>query len=177
MNKPIYYGLTDKAQAIAYAQAVCDVLGHGVNGCAVQLLVETAAAETLLGQFRDPSPYSAGTGLTQVDFGTFRWLQHKYQNHAKGKAILNAFGIYLERVSYQELEISPLLSFIFCRLRYCVVPSSIPDTQSKRAKYWKRFYNSSMGKGTAIEYLMRCKQVGVKELFEEYLKKLTGEAA
>ncbi len=43
------YGLVSKQDARLYAEAVCDVIGHGKANAAVLLCVETAAAETLLG--------------------------------------------------------------------------------------------------------------------------------
>lgn len=60
------YGLVSKQDARLYAEAVCDVIGHGKANAAVLLCVETAAAETLLGDYKDPTPTSAGTGLTRL---------------------------------------------------------------------------------------------------------------
>jgi hypothetical protein len=157
-----HYGLVSKGQVLEFALAVCNAIGG--NPLGTVLLIETAAAETLLGAYRDPTPYSAGTGATQVDEGTFTWLKDKYKDHRIAKSLYDAFGIYLGRVSYSELETSPLLSFIFCRLRYYAVQSAIPDTREERAKYWKRHYNTSAGKGTAGEYLERCELAGVDEL-------------
>ncbi|WP_286992578.1 hypothetical protein [Shewanella sp.] len=158
----VYYGLVNKQQVMVFAQAVCGVLGGGDK--AVDLLIETAAAETLLGSYRDLTTYAAGTGVTQVDEGTFDWLKSKYKKHRLADALYQAFGIYLGKVSYVELETSPLLSFIFCRLRYFAVKSPIPETREGRALYWKRHYNTSAGKGTPEEYLVRCELAGVNAL-------------
>ncbi|MGL6121993.1 MAG: hypothetical protein ACRC1W_02995 [Shewanella sp.] len=147
---------------MTYASAVCDALGHGSNKCAAALLVETAAAETLLGEYRDPTERGAGTGLTQVDESTFDWLKQKFANNKTAtKALKDNFNITLSRVNYLELELSPLLAFIFCRLRYRVVTDGIPATRQGRAKYWKDHYNSSAGKGTAEEYIKRCIECGL----------------
>ncbi|MCU7974888.1 hypothetical protein L5M43_06290 [Shewanella sp. SW36] len=161
-NLTVHYGLVSKSQAIEYAKAICSVFSS--NEHAVALLVETAAAETLLGAYRDPTPYNAGTGVTQVDVGTFNWLKEKYKGHWLAKSLLDSFGIHLGKVSYSELETSPLLSFIFCRLRYYTVRIAIPATRAERAEYWKRHYNTSAGKGTPKEYLERCELAGVNEL-------------
>lgn len=57
------YGLVNKIDAISYARAACNVLGGGKNPeSTVALLVETAAAETLLGitkTLRQPAPERA----------------------------------------------------------------------------------------------------------------------
>lgn len=161
------YGLREKADAVDYAFAVCDVLGHGKNGAAPLLMLETAAAETLLGDYRDPTPTSAGTGLTQVDQGTFEWLRTKYHAQPVGKKLLAAFGIDLSRTVYQELRTSPLLAMIMCRLRYFAVNEAIPDTREDRALYWKRYYNTSAGKGTPADYLEKCQRAGLDALLTQ----------
>ena len=160
----IGYGLTHPEQVVQMATAVCDAIGHGSNGHGVELLVETAAAETLLGTYKDPHQYGAGVGLTQCDLSTFEWLQSKYGNHRLGRAIEKAFGINLLNVHYVELATSPLLSLLFCRLRYYTVPAPIPPNRKGRATYWKEHYNTLAGKGTASEYLERCAQSGVDTL-------------
>ncbi|CDL63581.1 hypothetical protein [Klebsiella pneumoniae IS39] len=127
------YGLVSKQDARLYAEAVCDVIGHGKANAAVLLCVETAAAETLLGDYKDPTPTSAGTGLTQVDLGTFEWLRDKYKNSRYAPVLLNQFGIDLSRTVYEELRTSPLMAMLFCRLRYLTVSESIPATREARA--------------------------------------------
>ncbi|WP_117028456.1 hypothetical protein, partial [Klebsiella pneumoniae] len=121
-----------KQDARLYAEAVCDVIGHGKANAAVLLCVETAAAETLLGDYKDPTPTSAGTGLTQVDLGTFEWLRDKYKNSRYAPVLLNQFGIDLSRTVYEELRTSPLMAMLFCRLRYLTVSESIPATREAR---------------------------------------------
>ena len=160
------YGLIDKQDAVRYAQAICDVLGYGKEGQAVALLVETAAAETLIGDYKDPTPTSAGTGLTQVDLGTFEWLRDRYKASRYASVLLNEFGIDLNRTIYQELRTSPLLAMLFCRLRYLVVNESIPNTRSGRADYWKKYYNTSAGKGTPADYLEKCRRADVDALLD-----------
>jgi len=47
------------------------------------------------------------------------------------------------------------LQAAFCRLHYRRVPSALPkgDDLESQAKYWKKYYNSNLGKGT-IEHFM-----------------------
>lgn len=158
------YGLISKQDAVRYAEAVCDVIGHGKTNSAVPLCVETAAAETLLGDYKDPTPTSAGTGLTQVDLGTFEWLRDKYKSSRYAGALLSTFGIDLSRTVYQELRTSPLLAMLFCRLRYLAVTAPIPTTREGRAEYWKKYYNTSAGKGTPADYLDKCRRADVDAL-------------
>lgn len=167
----MYYGLSNKRQIVELAELVCNTLSHGSNKKAVHLLVETCAAETLLGSARDNTVYGAGSSVAQVDSGTFTWLRKKYGKPGTNKynAIYDALNIKLDRVQYKELEYSPLLGLLFARLRYMTVPAAIPDTISERAQYWKTHYNTVEGKGTPDEYLSRCKSSGVASVMEHCL--------
>lgn len=147
----IGYGLTRIQQIKIFAQAVCDVLGGGE--AAVRLLCETAAAETQCGTVVDRTPFGAGSGLCQCDELPYA----DTVNRAKQSdldAIKKAFGIDLKLVSWSHVNYSPLLSLIVCRLHYKLRPGFIPLTSRGRAEYWKKHYNSVLGKGTVDHYLV-----------------------
>lgn len=157
MNSKLrYYGLVRVEHALDIAEAICDVLGHGANGRAVHLMLETSAQETQLGGYVDPTPYRAGTGLCQIDEIAFRDIVTR-TNPRNRKLIRDEFGVDLARLKYQELEFNPFLSLLFCRLHYILVPAPIPATVDERAIYWKRYYNTFAGKGTPEEYLANSK--------------------
>lgn len=165
----MYYGLANKQQILDLAKLVCDTIGHGSNNNAVEMLVETCAAETLLGTARDGTLYAAGAGVAQTDEGTFVWLKNKYQSRSVNETLKKVMNIDLNRVSYNELDNSPALSLIFCRLRYLVVTAPVPVSIAGRAAYWKEHYNSTAGKGTPQEYLSRCNAAGVPQLIGDGL--------
>lgn len=154
----MFYGLIDRHWAVPIAVAVCNVLGNGKFNNAALLLVETAAAETLLGDLRDPTERKAGTGITQVDEETFKWLKEKFTNKKEEAALKEAFGFTLSKVAYSELELSPLLAFVFARLRYRVVEFDIPTTLEGRAAYWKLHYNTDAGKGDESQYIAKARR-------------------
>ena len=163
MDTQTFYGIAHPAQAVAFATRVCDVIGHGSTRKAVPMLLETSATETLVGQYRDDTLYYAGAGICQTDESTFDWLKEKYQDSSIAKRIKEELNIDLRKVSYQELDYSPMLSFIFARLRYWVVEAPIPASVEGRAQYWKDHYNSHAenAKGTPEKYLERVKQCAV----------------
>lgn len=154
----MFYGLTNQRQAFEIAQAVCDVLGHGSNGKAVALLVETAQQETHLGTYRDRSPYRHGTGLCQVDPIGLQDVKTRTRPH-NVELIDEKFGIELSLVTHRDLEHSPLLAFVICRLHYKLRPEIIPPSVEGRGAYWKEFYNTKAGRGTVHEYLDNAKRI------------------
>lgn len=152
------YGNEDKQQLITSAAQVATACAHNHTDhiaivSATTLLLETACAETLMGNLKDPTPNSAGTGITQVDEGTFNWLKRKYESKQVADAIKGILNIDLASVKYNELATNNVLAFLFCRLRYMTVVAPIPDTLAGRAAYWKEYYNTKEGAGTVQEYI------------------------
>ena len=146
-----YYGLIDEEHAYKCIKVICDCLGYGANENADKLLLETAKAETLLGKAKDNTPLKAGCGLCQFDpmpFEDVKKRSLKYRDK-----ILEEMKIDIKLVEYEWLAYNPLLSFLFCRLKYKLIPEPIPETIEGRARYWKKYYNSVLGKGTIYHYL------------------------
>jgi hypothetical protein len=153
-----FYGLTNGRQLREIVVAVCGVLGYGgLGGFAVDLLMETAAQETHCGQFRDPTPYGAGRGAFQCDLIAFSDVVERSRPQDV-KAISDHFGIDIRKVSHNALDTSPLLAAIIARLHYKLVPEPIPDSIAGRADYWKRYYNTSAGKGSPAEYVKNARE-------------------
>lgn len=147
----LYYGLESKAQAFELARQVCDVLGHGENNRAVEMLLETAAAETGLGTFPDRTENN-GFGLCQNDRIGVEDIKKRAKERDRQR-IIEHFGYDIRTVRPEELKEDPLLAFIFCRLHYKLIPNPIPSDLHNRATYWKWFYNTKAGKGTPEHYI------------------------
>lgn len=147
----VYYGLTADTDLREMVEQVCKCLGTGVNGVAVELLLETAGAETLRGELEDPTKY-AGMGLTQFDKMPFQDVKDRCRFEDKVR-INDYFGIDIELVEWEHLRYSPLLALIFTRLKYKKIPAFIPNTFKGRAEYWKEHYNTEAGKGTIEHYM------------------------
>lgn len=146
-----YYGLTNIDDLEKLAVKVCDCLGHGKHLTAVDLLVETAGAETKRGTYQDKTKY-AGMGITQFDKMPFYDIRDRTSKANKLK-VFNCFGIHLDYVEWEHLRYNPLLALIMTRLKYLLVREHIPPDLESRAKYWKKYYNSYAGKGTPEHYI------------------------
>jgi hypothetical protein len=147
-----YYGLKSADQAKEIAKTVCEVLGHGKNLCAYNKLLEDACVETNLGTYKDPTPMSAGYGLTQGDpIAVFDVAKRTKQRHRLN--ILNAFGFDIRDLVPQDLENDAEKAFVFTRCFYLLIPAPIPSNLEGRAHYWKKYYNTYMGKGTEQKYI------------------------
>lgn len=137
----------------AQAQAVVDCLGGGEK--AKRLLLETASAETALGKIYDRTVY-AGMGICQFDKAPFYRIKKASQKYRD--KILRELGVDIKLVEWEHLRYDAFVSLIFCRLYYLLIPKPIPKTLEGRAKYWKKYYNTYLGKGTPEHYIKMTKR-------------------
>ena len=152
------YGLIKESHAYDIAHDVVKVLGGDYN--VTRLLLEIAQQETQMGQYRDQTHYAAGTGLHQFDeLPFYDIIKRTRQKHID--KVLEAYDVDMREVEWRELEHSPLLSFIACRLFWLLNPETVGDTIEKRALQWKKYYNTNLGKGHTSEYIENAKKVCV----------------
>ncbi len=148
----IGYGLISAVQVKHFSQSVCAVLGGGE--AAVRLLFETAAAETLCGTVPDKTRHGAGRGLFQCDEIAHRDVVTRAKQ-SDVDALEKAFDFDLRRIQWDDLNYSPLVAAAVCRLHYKLRPEALPLSLNGRAEYWKKYYNTVAGKGSAADYLHR----------------------
>ncbi len=130
---------------------VTGVLGNGANNTAHLLLSETAQTESDYGQAIDYH-WSSGYGVMQFDQIAIDDTIARTPQHIKQK-IIDVWGVDLDRVTGAVLQWSPLVSVIMARLKYRLIPAEIPATRVARAEYWKKYYNTYLGKGTIEHYM------------------------
>jgi len=145
------YGLINQQHLEDMAKEVCECLGGGTN--AINLLLETAGAETNRGQTKDKTLH-AGMGVTQIDRLPFLDIKDRLRQKDK-EAVYNHFNIDTDLVEWEHIRYNPLLCLIFTRLKYKKIPEAIPDTVEGRAIYWKKYYNSYApnAKGSIAHYM------------------------
>lgn len=146
-----YYGLklygNETLEGMAYR--IVTVLGECQEH--IDILVETACAETAAGTLKDPTRY-AGMGLTQFDKIPFQDVVRRTRESNKA-AVFEHFGVDLDDVHWEELRHNPMLALIMTRLKYKLIPAPIPKSLEGRAAYWKEHYNTEAGKGTVKHYI------------------------
>ena len=149
------------------------------GAAATALLRETAIQESNMGQTTgtydmvdDPNFGRGSFGVGQVDERNFEDTMSRLRGD-KGQPrnlvkyvqrFKDELGIDLTEVQYEDLS-DPKLGLIFTRLHYLKNPDPIPPTIQGRAKYWKKFYNTSAGAGTPAEYLAN--QEAYADIYED----------
>lgn len=66
--------------------------------------------------------------------------------------IKDAYGIDLSKMSYKDLE-QPIVGAAFARAYLLTIPEKIPTDLQEQGEYWKKYYNTILGKGTASRFV------------------------
>lgn len=118
---------------------------------AVNLLMGTAAQESHLGHYIRQINGPA-VGVFQMEPLTFddhvKWLDYKPELK---ESIKKFAGIDKFKVTYLEWNLA--LSIAMARVHYLRRPEALPHTISGMAGYWKRWYNTYLGRGTELEFI------------------------
>jgi hypothetical protein len=114
----------------------------------IDLLMETAAHESLLGYYLTQLGGGPAKGLFQMEPATFETVR-KYAINTQPYTV---YKHLLDRTA-DEMEWDHKLAILMARLNYLSKPGAIPTTRSGRAAYWKKYWNTYLGKGTIKDYM------------------------
>lgn len=119
---------------------------------AVNLLLGTCAQESAFGKYRRQLGGGPALGIFQMEPATFRdiidnFLRYKpdLQNEIKQAAGVADFDV-------NDLVNNDRLAACFARVHYLRVKESIPGDLQGWSRYWKKYYNTPLGKGTEAEF-------------------------
>ncbi len=122
---------------------------------AENLLVGTACAESLCGQYRRQLGGGPAFGIYQMEKATaYDILQNylTYRMDLKKKVI--RFWDNTKSLE-QNLETNDEFATAMCRVHYLRVPAAIPKRKKEMGDYWKEYYNTKYGKGSASDFLTK----------------------
>ena len=120
---------------------------------ASNLVFETGMAES---GYRALEGYGSGNpavSFWQIEPATIRDMWENYISYRK--PLIEAtykLGLIEEKKEFSIFSNIALAS-AFCRIHYRRQPGAIPKTMEGRAKYWKKFYNTELGRGTIKHYV------------------------
>ena len=126
----------------------------------IELLMETAAVESMGGNYAVPYRLKGQHGVFQITkvtaTDTLKWL-----NCVKPANFEFIMSFYDNQMSLEEnLERNVEFSAALCLAIYKrMAPRADITNRTNRAKLWKRVYNTALGSGTVEAYLSRCEKV------------------
>lgn len=128
-----------------------------------ELLFGTACTESgLRPRFQDK--HGMAIGLFQVEYATFLdlWNRAIKIKHPKlYKEILRNYAGEDKRIRFEDLQLNDELCAVFARMKYAEAKSHIPPSTDleAQAKYYKKYYNTDLGKASHKSYLKRRAEV------------------
>jgi len=125
---------------------------------AVELILGTCAQESAFGKYRKQIGGGPALGIFQMEPNTFNDI---IENFLKYKPKLMAKIIEISNVlklSASELVENDVLAICMCRIQYYRVKETIPLNLEGWAAYWKKHYNTPLGKGTEQEFINNFKK-------------------
>lgn len=131
-----------------------DALGLDENTCvqSMELLLGTAATESRLGLWLRQLGGGPALGLYQIEPET-EW--DVWNNYLTFRPELRKTVQGWSKGSEGELEYNHAYATAIARLCYRRAPAPLPAAGDREAQaaYWKKYYNTPLGKGTPEKYL------------------------
>lgn len=130
---------------------------------AEDLLLETACQESHCGEYIRQlgcSGYTGAFGIYQMEIATARDIYDRFINKrpAIKKVIDEIKGPSL--AMHEAMTVNLAYATALARIKYYLDPKPIPMTLEERAEYWKRIYNTKLGKGKPEEYIKNAQKYG-----------------
>ena len=119
---------------------------------AVELLMLTAATETMLGEFLYQQSGGPARGIFQMELETEMALWRYIYRKASIRSMLDLKFDYCYPL-YQTRSMGDLVyQILMARIYYWRVPEALPNYKDvpELSRYWKQYWNTRFGKGTAV---------------------------
>jgi len=120
---------------------------------AVELLMGTCAQESAFGKYNRQLGGGPALGVFQMEPATFNDIVRNYLFY-KQELYLRILDV-CDLNAYNANDLVTNVQFAICmsRVHYLRVKSPIPSTLPGWAAYWKKYYNTELGKGKVEEFI------------------------
>ena len=121
---------------------------------AIALLFGTACVESDLKYRKSFSKTSTDSGLFQMNKPNYNDIYKNYVAHRPwlAKAIVEVCG---EGRVFEDIKTNDVYATVMARIHYMRVSETIPSTVEGMAKYWKKYYNTHLGKGKESKFVTK----------------------
>lgn len=122
---------------------------------AENLLMGTAAQESRMGQYLTQLGNGPARGIFQMEPNTLHDIQVNFLKYKPSLAELAEQHKAPALSDASNLICNLAYAALMCRIHYFRVREALPadDDLHGLARYWKRYYNTSLGKGTESEFI------------------------
>lgn len=117
------------------------------------LVLGTIAQESAYGKYRKQLGGGIALGICQIEPNTFNDIVNNYLKYhpeliERIKSICNVLEL-----NSNDLYLNDKLSICMCRIHYLRQKGDIPKDLIGQANYYKKYYNTYLGKATIQQYI------------------------
>lgn len=124
---------------------------------AENLILGTIAQESAYGKYRKQIN-GVALGIIQMEPKTFNDIVNNFLKYHKDIAEKIKQIAHINVFSSADLVSNDKLAICFCRLQYYRQKEAIPSTLNEQAAYYKKYYNTPLGKATIEQYIENYKR-------------------
>lgn len=126
---------------------------------AEDLLVGIACAESNCGEFLTQHPNGPALGIYQCEKDSAEDVL-SYLINRRPALYKQVMALSTQEMSFEDnIRGNLLFATAIARCFFLRFPEAIPSTQEGKAEYWKKYYNTSLGKGTKDGFLRKWKEL------------------
>ena len=144
----------DSNQLLRYVIKPALTLLDMASPAAEALLLGTAAQESHCGRYLHQLGNGPALGIFQMEPATYHDIWENYIAY-RPKIQKQLAILWPVRPEPEEMVVNLLLAAVMSRIHYRRVPVPLPQAEdlSGLADYWKKYFNSSLGRGTTAEFI------------------------
>ena len=125
---------------------------------AVNLLLGTCAQESAFGTYIRQLGKGPALGIFQMEPATFNDIENNFLRYKPDLKVKIKQLSGISEMSPEQLEYNLVLAACMARVHYLRVPEALPTDLTGYARYWKKYYNTHLGKGTEAEFINNYKK-------------------
>jgi len=135
---------------------------------AAGFMFRTAKVESDFGTDKNTFKVSSSNIMQIEKTGAYKEVMRRLDPNADVGANIRRYneqlkkelGLDLTKMSYEDLE-QPIVAAAFARAYLYTIPKSIPTDITEQGGYWKKYYNTSSGKGTSRRFVKEGKNLNI----------------
>lgn len=126
---------------------------------AINLLLGTCAQESHMGTYLHQLGNGPAIGIFQMEPTTFNDIFENYLIYKTELCKIIRAALKCKNLNVLkpiDMTWNLKLATIMCRIHYLRVPKKLPEANDLAglANYWKKYYNTKLGKGTTDEFII-----------------------
>jgi hypothetical protein len=125
---------------------------------AEDLVCGTIAQESDYGLYRKQIGVGPALGICQIEKATFEDIKKNFLKYHKNIEAKICMVSHVSSLVFEDMLSNDALSICMARVAYFRQKEGIPETLEEQAAYYKKYYNTPLGKATVQEYIEKYKK-------------------